>query len=187
MKHNIFKSIVFGAIFLGTIAAHAQLEANQVYLVTCQTAEDPYQQIAFKGANVLRADGSDYEYIVMDVETGNQTFDGFGDADGEGLYPKYTQSLFNSSSADYELFTQNSSTNYSLVIEYNGTETSSDIRVDFDLDRRTGLFTLDLNGAGPMYDMLMVEFTDVMSNSDFYGRFDMPTCTSHPDLRNFLD
>lgn len=182
MKHNVWNVLVGLVLFGFGFQAQAQLEKNEVYLFTCPIADDPiYQQIAVKYVTVEETDGR-FEYFVMDVEAGN---DSTG-VHGEGHHLKFVKTLLTSQNAYGDELVQNSRTNYTLTVDFQGSASNSVVRVDFDLLRDGGL-EMDLNGSGPIFNLLRSEFSEVMLDSNLYNRFDMPVCYSHPNLRNFLD
>jgi hypothetical protein len=165
-----------------TQTVSAQLEKNEVYLFTCPIADAPvFQQIAVKYVSVLEQ-GAQFQYLVMDVEAGNDT----DNVHGEGYHMKYLKNLFTSQNADTDLFVQNSRTNYMMQIEYSGPASNSELRIDFDL-LNSGAFVIDINGYGPLFNLFRAEFGEAMLDSNLYSRFEMPECFSHPNLRNFLD
>lgn len=182
MKHNIFKGLLVLLAFISTTNAQAQLEKNEVYLFTCPIEDAPvFQQIAVKYVSVLEQ-GAEFQYLVMDVEAGNDT----DNRDGEGYHLKYVKNLFTSQNAVTDSIVQNSRTNYTVQVEYEGPVSESYLRIDFDL-MNNGYFVMDINGAGPLHNLFRTEFEEVMNDSNLYGRFEMPECSSHPNLRNFLD
>lgn len=168
---------------LGTgYASYAQLEKEEVNLFTCTIADNPvYQQLVFKYITVSDG-GENFQYFVMDAEVGNE----YSDRDGEGHHLKYIRTLVTTQNADSDSFVRTSSRNYAMDMEFSGSQTFSDITINFDL-LSNGDFVLDLRGQGPLYDFLLQEFNEVMDDSNFYGRYDMPECSSHPNLRNYLD
>lgn len=182
MKHNILKAVVGLLAISWTTLAQAQLEKTEVYLFSCPIADAPvFQQISVKHVTVLEQ-GAQFQYLVMDVEAGNDT----DDRDGEGYHLKYVRNLFSSQNAVTDSLVQNSRTNYTVQVEYEGPASESYLRIDFDL-MNNGFFVMDLNGAGPLHNLFRSEFEEVMNDSNLYGRFEMPECSSHPNLRNFLD
>lgn len=181
MKHKIYK-FLFGFLLISVIGleVQAQLEKNEVYLFTCPIADAPtYQQIALKYVTVLEQ-GGQFQYFVMDVEAGNENQNL-----GEGDHLKYVQTLLTTQNAEFDRFVMPNRNDYLIEGDFRGFS-SSIISVDF-LKLNDGSFELNLDGRGALFNNFLSDFEMVMRDSNLYSRFEKPTCTSHPNLRNYLD
>jgi hypothetical protein len=168
---------------LFTIKAFAQIEKTESYLFTCPINDGPvFQQIAVKFVTVLEKTDQ-YQYFVIDVEGGNGVVN---DLDGQGHHMKFLKTLTASQNATEDSFIRTPQNDYILNIRFDGTRTSSDLEVYFEL-LNNGLFALDFRGRGPLMSDFSMEFDEVMADSNIYSLNQSPECFSHPNLRNFLD
>ncbi len=161
--------------------ATTTLEKN---IVECTISSNAaFEEIILKNVQTEDADNNIYEDYVLDYTFGEM----FGDSvDIIGRHEQVRNRIFTSANANGDGVIANGSRDYVMIAQYDHSELIVHLTYEGQDQDNFPTYTMSFEGEGPAYELVVERVQDVLADSEHYGRYDNPLCTSHFDLDEFV-